>query len=188
MLKLRVMHVMEATIGGTRRYLEEVLPALMENGIDVELVVSAKRDASFREVISRFQTLGIKVIEIDMARSIRPLSDLCAMLKLRHVIATSNANIYHFHSSKAGALGRLAATLAGKRNRIYTPHAYAFLDDSRHIAAHFYQFVERILGFFTDHIIAVSNSERLITLSNSLARIDQVSVVPNGIGTLPEHC
>ena len=133
MLKLRVMHVMEATIGGTRRYLEEVLPALMENGIDVELVVSAKRDASFREVISRFQTLGIKVIEIDMARSIRPLSDLCAMLKLRHVIATSNANIYHFHSSKAGALADSLqlwpVSGIGFIRRMHT-HSWTILDTS----------------------------------------------------------
>ena len=49
---LRVLHVMESTIGGTRRHIRDVARRQAERGLDVHLVVSAERQPAFREVIA----------------------------------------------------------------------------------------------------------------------------------------
>ena len=51
MRPLNVMHVMEATDGGTGRYLEEMIPCLCDCGLRVHVVCAAERSPQFRAAI-----------------------------------------------------------------------------------------------------------------------------------------
>lgn len=60
-----------------------------------------------------------------MVREINPLSDLKAILHVRKLIKKYKPDIIYCHSSKAGAIGRIADL--GIRNKIiYNPHGWAF--------------------------------------------------------------
>ena len=62
-----LMLVMEATAGGTARYLEEVVPGLLGHGFSVHVVCSFRRDPSFRLVADELRVLGAHVTEVDMS-------------------------------------------------------------------------------------------------------------------------
>jgi len=181
MRPLKLMLVMEATDGGTARYLEEVSIGLSEVGINVHVACAARRNPRFRAVLTRLQGLGIQVTEVDMRREVRPIKDAQAIRHLWCLFRRANPDVIHLHSSKAGALGRVAARLAGIRPVIYTPHAFAFLDDANALRAWCFRLAERILGSWTNYLVAVSESERHQALVHQLLPNARISVVPNGV-------
>lgn len=177
---MTILLVMEATDGGTGRYLEEVSRELVK-ALDLHIVCSARRNPDFRRVMQDLRRNGIRVIELDMVREIRPLQDLLAAVRLWRIFRRSKPDVIHLHSSKAGALGRIAATLARAGPVAYTPHAYAFLDESRYWRSRFLLLLERLLAPLTDRLIAVSESERRVSIRHGLSPASRVTVVQNGI-------
>ena len=63
---------------------------------------------------------GIRVIEVEMTRTISPIKDLASLWKLYKVIKKEKPFIVHSHTPKAGTLGMMAAKLAGVPNRLHT--------------------------------------------------------------------
>ncbi len=70
----------------------------------------------------------VSYIEVPaLKREISPWNDLSALLELRRELKRLSPDIVHTHTSKAGALGRIAAFLSGWRRRpvvIHTPHGH----------------------------------------------------------------
>ena len=62
----------------------------------------------------------------DFCREIRPARDFGALQQLRQLAREIRPDLIHLHSSKAGALGRLAWS-GRKTPLLYTPHGYSFL-------------------------------------------------------------
>jgi glycosyltransferase involved in cell wall biosynthesis len=173
----RVLHVVEATLGGVRAVLEAIfsVTAGYENG----LIYSLERaDEQFPDFLSRLRRAGWSLFEVPMMRSINPRADLHALRLIRRVIVDYRPAIVHCHSSKAGALGRIAnCGLAGKRARaLYSPHALALRLGPQ------YRVIEWLLGrAVTDGIVAVSDSERSEIESSRVVRADRIHVVPPAI-------
>jgi glycosyltransferase involved in cell wall biosynthesis len=151
----RVLHVIEATLGGTRRYLENVLEAL-GGGSQYGLAYSLHRaDAGFIALLERMRDAGWCLFEVAMQRSIDPRRDASCTIALRKVYNRFEPDVVHAHSSKAGAIARLATI--GMRHRpgvVYTPHS---------IGANIgrvYGWMERLLALRLDVLAAVTSSER----------------------------
>jgi glycosyltransferase involved in cell wall biosynthesis len=90
--------------------------------------------------------------------------------------------IVHTHSSKGGALGRLASIATGIGARVHTPHTFAFLFDAMFPAwkrALFLK-VEAGLASHTRCTIAVSQSEALTIERSRVVPREKIRVVPNG--------
>lgn len=124
---------------------------------------------------------GVQVTELDMWRRVRPFRDAAAVMGLRRLLRVSRPDLLHLHSSKAGAIGRLAAAFSGTGPVVYTPHAYAFLDVAAGWRRAFYLAAERVLARLADMVVAVSESEREATLRHGLQPASRVTVVPNGL-------
>jgi glycosyltransferase involved in cell wall biosynthesis len=90
-------------------------------------------------------------------------------------------DLVHGHSSKGGALARLAAF--GKRARaVYTLHGLIMMDPGLHpLKRAFYLAVERLLALRTSRIIAVSPEEARAAIRVGLGE-HRVVLVPNGVG------
>lgn len=54
------------------------------------------------------------VLEPSLTREVSPITDLRALLRLRHLISRAKPAVVVTHQSKAGVLGRVAAWMAGK--------------------------------------------------------------------------
>jgi len=118
--------------------------------------------------------LDIRVIKIriqEIVRSVSPLNDFKAYIKLKKIYKSMNPDIIHLHSSKIGFLGRLAFP----RNKIvYSVHGF----DSIRIAYRKYLILEKILKKRCKAIVAVSNYDRQNMISEG---IKSKYVVYNGI-------
>ncbi len=153
---MRVLLVLEATIGGTRRHLRDLALGLRERGFAVHIAYSALRDPDFVRDLALFRSHGLGLTEIPMRRGPSPLRDVGAAIRLRRVIRDFKPDVIHLHSTKAGLVGRIAAIGAGVPV-IYTPHCFAFEMESR--LRPLYRLAERLLVPLTDGLIAVCESE-----------------------------
>lgn len=182
--KLRVAQVMECTIGGTRRHIRELTSGLATCGVDVTLYASAVRDPTFREDLGAIAAAGARVVELPMVRAITPRLDFAQMLRLRGAFRAERFDVVHTHSSKAGALGRVAACLVSPRPRlVHTPHTFAFNFTAQFSAnkRRLFLGIERVLGRRTDALVHVSASEREEGLALGIVAPERAVVIENGI-------
>ena len=106
---MHVLHVMESTIGGTRRHLVDVAAGQLRAGYDVSIIASTLRDPGFPADLDELARAGAHVTRIPMVREIRPIKDLMHMRQIARVLRERRPDVVHTHSSKAGVLGRRAA-------------------------------------------------------------------------------
>ena len=164
-----------AEVGGAQTYVAQLLPALAEH---YEVVVAAHgpgplRDAA-RDAGARFVALR------HVRRDLHPLHDLRGLLELVALLRRERPDLVHANSSKAGALGRLAAFAAGTRVRVFTVHGWAFKAYDGLTAA-LYRWADRLLAPLTTVTICVSETERAAGLAARTCRAARTVVIPNAV-------
>ncbi|MEI8139236.1 MAG: glycosyltransferase family 4 protein [bacterium] len=182
-VKCQVLEILEATTGGTRRHLMDVVTSLDPSRFQVTAACSARRDPAFFNDIAIMKSKGITVHLIPMRRAITPFSDLLALLRLIRLMRHTRFDVVHTHSSKAGFLGRLAARLTGVPRIIHTPHTFPFQMKSSRPVRFVYFHLERFAAHFTDRIICVCPSQRVT--AQQLTNPAHVVVIENGIDASP---
>jgi len=190
---LRVLQVMECTIGGTRRHLRDVVHGLLRRGVEVEVACAALREPRMTEDMAAMRAAGATVHALPMVRRISPPRDAWHALRLAGVLLDRRFDVIHTHSSKAGALGRAAGLLCSGAVRVHTPHTFAFsFTEGR--AGQGGESVgpvgavlatERLLGRWTHAMVHVSASERDEGQGFRVIRPERARVVPNGIDPEP---
>ena len=128
---MHVLHVMEATIGGTRRHLVDLAREQRRCGLRVSLAVATLREERFLADLDQLRGAGCGVYELAMLRGLSPLADLRHLRCLSRILLDLRPDVVHTHSSKAGVLGRLASMQTGIGARVHTPHTMAFLFQGR---------------------------------------------------------
>jgi glycosyltransferase involved in cell wall biosynthesis len=179
--RVTVIEVLEATTGGTRRHLFDLVTNLDSSKFSVSVVCSTLRDPAFLEDVKKIRALGIAVTDIPMHRAISPMRDIVALWRIWRHFRANRPDVVHTHSSKAGFLGRIAAKLAGTKLIIHSPHVFAFeMGGSNMLKAFFFR-LEQFAARLTDHMICVCSGERETAIGHKLATSESCSVVPNGI-------
>lgn len=118
-------------------------------------------------------------------RQINPLKDIFAIIEIYFFIKKNKIQIVHTHSSKAGILGRLAAKLAKAKIVIHTVHGWPFHDHQNGLLNAIYFGLERIMAFFTDRLIVVSEYDKRKGLDSRIGKESQYSIIHYGI--VAEH-
>jgi glycosyltransferase involved in cell wall biosynthesis len=179
---LRVLIVIEATIGGTRRHVVDLARGLARRGVEVWLASAQRRDPGYPADLVALAAQGVHCVDVPMVRSIRPARDLADLRALAELVERVQPDVVHTHSSKAGVLGRLAAASAG-RPVVHTPHTFAFLFRAEFSAWQraLFRALETHLSGGTAAVIAVSRSEAESIGRSGVVPRERVRVVPNGI-------
>lgn len=172
---MHILHFCGALKGGPLSVIAEWTRQQLAAGLKVTLIYSPARDPlpSFRDDLAD----GIELIPLEVHREIDLASDIAAVYALTRLLKRLRPDILHVHSSKAGAVGRAAARLAGVPV-IYSTHGVSFLrtDIGRLISALFYA-LEWFLGLLGNVTVACSPSEL-----NAMRRIPGRKIaIPNGI-------
>lgn len=170
---IKVLHVLEATLGGTLRYLENIVMAMDGTDIECGLAYGTSRaDSRLAPLLNHARQLRWQLFPMDMRREISLPHEMTCFWQLRKNIRRFKPNIVHCHSSKAGALGRLAAsTIRPHPLRVYSPHAIAAPLGGRYLK------IEKALRRVTDHFAAVSHGEKHELEAFGLARKEAISVI-----------
>jgi len=184
---VHVLHVIEATIGGTRRHVVDACRGLRARGVRVTLAASALREPRFRDDLDALAREGVEVREVPLVRAIRPHKDLAHTLALRALLKELRPDIVHTHSSKAGAIGRLASWSTGIGVRVHTPHTFAFLFGAMFSSTSraLFRAVEKELARKTDRFIAVSEDEAATFATADFVPASKLRIVGNGIDPAP---
>ncbi|HEY1937175.1 MAG TPA: glycosyltransferase [Candidatus Angelobacter sp.] len=108
-------------------------------------------------------------------------SDIRAFWDIFKFLRRERPDVVHTHTAKAGALGRLAAWLAGVPVIVHTYHGHVFYGYFGRAKTRAYLTVERALGRVTSRVIAISASQRE-ELSGKYAVVSpqKISVIQNG--------
>lgn len=132
---------------------------LAERGWDVHLAFSMRPEAP--KDFKRYLDQRVVMHPLTMVREVRPTADIVALLHLIRLFRRLRPDIVHLHSSKAGALGRLAGRIVGIPDRLfYSPRGFSFLrQDIGRIERWLYRVVEYAAAFTAGHVIACSASE-----------------------------
>ena len=184
---MRVLHVMEATIGGTRRHIGDVVEGELARGLDVHLVASALRQPEFETDLQRLEARGARVVRLPMVRSVAPAQDFAHCRAIARRLEDVRPDVVHTHSSKAGVLGRAASIATGIGRRVHTPHTFAFLFDAMfsRVQRSLFRGIESHLAGETQALIAVSDSEARTFRASGVVPEARIRVVQNGIDPRP---
>lgn len=174
-MKKKLLHITQSTIGGTLEYLKLLLPRLDKNKYDITLLCP-----SYGPMMSDIKSLGIDVYELDMSREINIKNDFISIIKLRQFLKRNNYDLIHLHSSKAGAIGRLANVFSGIPV-VYNSHGWAFNMRVSEEKKQFYVMVERLLSVLSDYIICISKSEYDVAIRKRIAKREKLLLINNAI-------
>lgn len=179
---IKIVHILEGFVGGLSTYVYTVLPQLAQNGFDVTLICSLKRACpNAPELISELKRNGVKVHIIPMYRKISPLKDIRSFAVILNLLLKHKFDIIHTHCSKAGALGRIAAVLAGIKIRLHSSHCFAFLRCGNRFNKLLYLAAEQQFGKLTTKFVAVSSSEADVAVNSNIVPRHKCVVIKNGL-------
>ena len=181
--RLRVLHVTEVPAGGVGHSLVDLVQGQIAKGFDVTVIYSEQRiDQNFVEFLN--SQPQARFITIPMHRSPH-FSDFAVARKVRRIMKDNGPfDVIHGHSSKGGAIARLAA-LGKKIVCIYSPYAVYTLNPLLNVFSYqFFRAIEIGLSLVTDRIIVdtVAEEEHVLALGVSRAK---VTFIPNAVEPAP---
>jgi len=116
-----------------------------------------------------------------LERPVNPLKDFLAFFEICAYIKKQKINIIHTHSSKAGILGRLAASVCGINLVVHTVHGWSFNNYQPAFLRYFYIWLERLCARVTKKIIVVSEADRKKGLDKLIGKNGNYRLIKYGI-------
>ncbi|PIE01610.1 MAG: hypothetical protein CSA81_11225 [Acidobacteria bacterium] len=139
-----------------------------------------QEDEKSMEPLAHEKGVAIQIIP-EMGRSVSLFDDLRAFFKLKALIEKYRPHIVHTHTTKAGALGRLAAFYCKVPIRIHTFHGHVFSGYFNPLINRAVIAAERFLGRLSTQIVAISNiQKRDITEKYKIVKPEKCKVIPLG--------
>jgi glycosyltransferase involved in cell wall biosynthesis len=178
--RLRILMIVECSAGGTGRHVLDLAEGLIARRCDVHLLYSPGRiDKIFRDRLAQLPSLRAQ--PIPMRTTIHPADFRVVKSIRRYIREVGPFDVVHGHSSKGGAIARLAAFGTGSP-AFYTLHGLIMMDPGlARWKRLFYLAIELILSWRTSRIIAVSPEEARAALRLQLGE-HRVILIPNGVG------
>jgi len=180
MRRLKVLEVLEASVGGARKHVLQILHGLDRERFELHLACSAERDPATSEAIEALRGDGIRVEVVPMLRRPAPFADLAALHRLARLIRGERYDVVHTHCAKAGFLGRRAAWKACVPAVLHTPHCFPFQRVDTPLVG-LYRWLERRAARWAHRIVLVADSQRQVALDAGICPEEQLAVVQNGI-------
>ncbi len=170
--KIRILHVAQAA-GGVDRYIRMLLKYLDKEKFENILVCSQDfNEEDYKGLVDYFE-------QVEMTRAIGS-NDLKAIKSVRTLIKKYNPDIVYAHSSKAGAIARVA-DIGFKNHCVYNPHGWAFNMRCSAKKRAVYTAIEKIAAPFCDKIICISDAEKQSAIDKKICKENKLQVIFNGV-------
>jgi glycosyltransferase involved in cell wall biosynthesis len=137
-------------------------------------------------LIQHARAAGFEVIVIERLRGeIALADDRRALAELKTLLRDGKYDVVHTHSSKAGALGRMAAHHADVPRIVHTYHGFPFHEFQSRLRRTAYMRIERSLGKITDAFLAVGPAVAAEAIRLRIAPPEQVRTIGVAVSTGP---
>jgi glycosyltransferase involved in cell wall biosynthesis len=147
-------------VGGPAAHTEILAKYLNPANFEVRLISGALETGELSR-IDDLKRQGIHVTTLpEMEREIAFWRDLRAVVSLFRILKQERPHIVHTHNAKAGAVGRVAAWLAGVPIIIHTFHGHVFHSYFGKWKTRFFILLERLLAQITTAVIVISRSQQ----------------------------
>lgn len=176
-------------MGGPARHAALLDAGLRRLGYDTLLVYGTPgaAEGSLEHLVSEHGVPGRHVPAL--GPRINPLGDVRAFVEVLRILRDVEPDLVHTHTAKAGALGRVAATLHNatlprrKRCRIvHTFHGHVLDGYFSPAGNALVRWAERALGLLSDRIVAISETQRRDLVERfRVAPARKVTIVPLGL-------
>lgn len=124
--------------------------------------------------------------EVEITRTINPLKDIKAIIKIFKYIKRNNITKVVGHTPKGGMVAMIASFLAGISERIYFRHGIIY-ETSSGLKKTMLKNIDRLTGFFATKVVCVSQSVKYISerdrLNNPIKNVILGLGTCNGINT-----
>lgn len=170
--KIRILHVAQAA-GGVDRYIRMLLKYFDKDKFENVLVCSQDfHEEDYDGLVNSFE-------QIEMNRAIGA-KDIKSIGEVRKLIKKYNPDIVYAHSSKAGAIARVA-DIGLKNHCVYNPHGWAFNMRCSDKKRMMYTAIEKIAAPFCEKIICISDAEKQSALEKRICKENKLQVIFNGV-------
>jgi len=182
---IRILRVIaRLNMGGPALHVAYLSAGLRERGYETTLVAGdvGRGEESMAYVA---ESLGVPVTTLPaLHREISPVRDIVAAVRLARIIREQRPHILHTHTAKAGAIGRVAALLAGRARPpviVHTFHGHVLRGYFGRRRSWFFRRLERRLARSTDVLVAVSPEVRDDLVALGVAPEEKFVVIRLGI-------
>ena len=171
--------ITKATWGGAQRYVYDLATHLPEDAFDVALAYGETGTLSQKLAERHIATHRLP----SLARDVALLSDVRSFFAVWRLLRSERPDIVHLNSSKAAALGALAARASGVARIITTIHGWPFNENRGFFARGALYAVSWLTMLCSHEIIVVSKSDE--ALGNTMWRAgEKIRYIPLGIEEL----
>ncbi|MEO6463131.1 MAG: glycosyltransferase family 4 protein [Candidatus Eisenbacteria bacterium] len=133
--------------------LRERVLALRQRGIDNRILCI---DGPYVEPL---RAAGIPIETIDLPRGLDPVRLVRSLLQVASYLRAQRVDVVHTHCSVPGAVGRLAAWLAGVPVVVHTVHGFHFQEDMPWFVKWPSRLAEKALGLLTDTLLTQNRGD-----------------------------
>jgi len=183
--RVKVLRVIaRLNVGGPALHVAYLTAGLAERGYDTTLVAGTLgRGEESMEFVAEAKGVKIEVID-ELHRNITPFRDARAVLRLADLIRRERPTILHTHTAKAGAVGRVAALLAGRARPpivVHTFHGHVLRGYFNPAVTFGFRTLERVLARMTTKLVAVSPEVRDDLVRLGVAPASKFAIIRLGI-------
>lgn len=168
--------------GGAQRYVFDLTTHLPENFSVQVAVGEAKGPQDLQDALKRSNKPNLHLTQLyRLVRPIHPFQDLRAIFEIRQLIKTTNPDIVHLNSTKAGIIGSLATLWLHPRPKVvYTVHGWVFLEPLSLSVRKLYKFLEKHTARLKDTLIVLSEKEQRVAQNLGVPE-SKLTIIPLGI-------
>jgi len=165
--------------GGAQAHVSELLNGLHS---DYRLSLGTGQSGFLTEIAEQ---LGVETTLLpNLVRHMSLSAEVRAYLEINNYLRRSAPTLVHAHSSKAGMLGRFAATRRGIKS-VFTAHGWAFAQGVPLHRKMVGIITERFAARFTEKIITVSGADATLARRYRIASDEKLITIHNGIPDSP---
>jgi glycosyltransferase involved in cell wall biosynthesis len=182
---IRILRVIaRLNMGGPALHVSYLSAGLRDRGYETTLVAGSVSTGE-QSMAYVAEERGVPVhLMPHLHREISPIQDILATFRLAKMIREQRPHILHTHTAKAGAIGRLAAVVAGKARPpivVHTFHGHVLRGYFGGFRTAVFRGLERLLAPVADTLIAVSPEVRDDLVALNVAPPEKFEVIRLGI-------
>ena len=165
--------------GGAQRYVYDLATLLPKDRYDTLVACGpAQGSTDPGPLVARLVQAGVPTTVVPEFTRDVGVADMAALGALYKIFKSERPDVVHLNSSKVGALGSLAARLAGVPRIVFTVHGWSFREEVNFLSKAFRWTASMLTIIFSHVVICVSENDRraapsylrakLVTIHNAI--------------------